>query len=116
MLPITVFRVAGHSMEPTLHAGQFVLVNRWAKPKVGDAIVANDIQRNIKVIKRVNKVMDGRLQIVGDNPGHGGERIINKSQVIGKVIWYWIAAANILSSIVWPIVNSLTFATIEFVL
>ncbi|MBI3289824.1 S26 family signal peptidase [Candidatus Microgenomates bacterium] len=73
-------------MEPTLKAGQFVLVNRWATLKVGDIVVANDTERDIRVIKRVKKTRGNRVQVVGDNEGHGGEMTINKSQIIGRVI------------------------------
>lgn len=88
MLLITIFKVSGHSMEPTLHAGQFVLVSRWATPKVGDIVVANDAESYIRVIKRVKEVGSGKWKVGSDNKGHGKDRIVNKSQVVGKVIWH----------------------------
>lgn len=84
--PLAIFRVSGHSMEPTFKAGDLVLVNRWAKPKVGDIIVAFDTERNIKVIKRIQKVNGSNIVLTGDNPGHGEKRIIDKSRIIGKVV------------------------------
>lgn len=73
-------------MEPTLKAGQFVLVNRWSHPKVGDIVVAHDIQRDIEVIKRVKKIGGLNIVLTGDNPGHGRDRIVDKSQIVGKAI------------------------------
>ena len=87
--PLVIFRVSGHSMEPTLTAGQFVLVYRWAEPKVGDVVVVNDTERDILIVKRiVNEVGPGKWKVAGDNPGHEGSRVVNKSEIIGKVIWY----------------------------
>lgn len=73
-------------MEPTLRAGQFVLVNRWAKPKVGDLVVANDVQSYIKVIKRVARIQSSNIVLTGDNRGHGGKMVVDKSEIVGKVI------------------------------
>ena len=76
-------------MDPTLRIGQFVLVNRWVLVKVGDLIVANDTQRDIKVIKRITKeVGRGKWKVESDNEGHGKPRVVTRDQIIGKVIRY----------------------------
>ncbi len=50
----TRFAVVGPSMEPTLRAGQVVLVNRQADPQVGDVVVAmHPRRRGLKIIKRM---------------------------------------------------------------
>lgn len=76
-------------MEPTLHAGQFVLVNRWAKPKVGDLVIVNDAQVNILIVKRILKEVRGwKWEVRGDNKGHGRTKVIDEAQIIGRVIGY----------------------------
>ena len=79
-------------MEPTLYAGQLILVSFipyiFNKPKIGDLVVAFDIKRNIKVIKRVKGVDKNMIYIVSDNIGHGNLRKIDKSKIIGKVVWF----------------------------
>lgn len=79
--PLLIFKVSGHSMEPTLHEGQFVVVNRWAKPKVGDIVVTEGI-----LLKRIKTIKNDAHLIVGDNPGHFKPKWINKSEIVGKVI------------------------------
>ena len=75
-------------MEPTLWAGEFVIVNRFGKLKVGDLVVAYDIDRDIKVIKRVKSIDRNMILIVSENIGHGKPIKINRSEIIGKVILF----------------------------
>lgn len=81
-------------MLPTLKPGQDVLVFIWAylwnKPKVGDIVV---IKLNGKeIIKRIQLLDDHRIFAMGDNEMMSTDSRkfgpINKSQIIGKVIWY----------------------------
>jgi signal peptidase I len=61
------FVVKGDSMEPTIHSGDFVFINRLAylrhEPKRGDIIVAVPRAMNIKVIKRVVGLPGERFSI-----------------------------------------------------
>ncbi|MBI2334332.1 S26 family signal peptidase [Candidatus Daviesbacteria bacterium] len=85
--PVSKFKVYGNSMLPTLHEGQEVLTFNWGKVKVGDIVV---VQRGI--IKRIVKVEGEHVFVEGDNrvestdSRHFGP--INKSQIVGKVIYY----------------------------
>ncbi len=71
-------RVEGISMEPTLHEGEFVVVNRlayrWQEPKRGDIIVFHfPLNKQRRFIKRVIGlpgdtviVQDGQISVNGD--------------------------------------------------
>ncbi len=66
-------RVSGPSMEPTLIAGEFVLVDSRRSPNVNDIVVARHPDDDeLLVIKRVAAVEpDGRLTVSSDNPDAG---------------------------------------------
>ena len=71
--------VQGHSMEPTLHAGDWLLVdpNAYAngRLRVGDIVVAADPRAAERaIVKRVVAVnLDGSLRLAGDHPAHSNE-------------------------------------------
>ncbi len=68
--------VAGHSMEPTLHDGDWLLVDpdayRHLPPRVGDLVVAPDPRVSERLlVKRVARIeVDGALALAGDHPAH----------------------------------------------
>jgi signal peptidase I len=73
-------RVDGYSMEPTLHSGEFVIVNKLAyrlgTPKLGDVIVFHfprDIEQ--EYIKRV-------IGLPGDNVTISGGRVMVNNQAL----------------------------------
>jgi signal peptidase I len=69
MFVIEGFVVKGDSMEPTIHNGDFIFINRLAylgsEPKRGDIVVAIPRSMNIKVIKRIVGLPGERLSIEG---------------------------------------------------
>ena len=73
------FRVVGASMLPTLRAGEEVLLDihayDHAAPQVGDIVVAyHPEQPDLKIIKRVGKVMEnGRFHLSSDNASAGSD-------------------------------------------
>lgn len=78
----------GDSMEPTIHDGDIVLVDR-----AQNAIDRHDriwalVIGGLGTIKRVNKMPDGRFELVGDNPNIRS-RVVNGEElhVVGRVIW-----------------------------
>jgi nickel-type superoxide dismutase maturation protease len=92
--------VEGHSMQPTLLAGDWLLVDpgayRRRTPRVGELCVARDPRnRDRVVVKRVATVdADGGLILVGDHPGHAGdeERIgkVDQAALLGRPWFrYW---------------------------
>ncbi|HBE44240.1 MAG TPA: hypothetical protein DDW17_01995 [Deltaproteobacteria bacterium] len=87
---MSMIRIQGDSMSPTLLDGDVVLVNHNIQV-VGAAggIYAITFQDEI-IIKRINKVFPtGQLKIQSDNPSYESF-IVDPAQIIinGKVIWY----------------------------
>ena len=83
--PIVRFKIHGHSMEPTIKNGSFVLVNKWATPKVGNVIA---FEHSGKVmIKRITRIQKRKYFVEGDNKNDSLKiGAITKEQIIGKVI------------------------------
>ena len=71
MLPVYQLRVVGKSMEPTIHDGQTVLLNRCAyilfSPEIHDVVALKDPRDKKIIIKRVTKIQDDRYFVMGDN-------------------------------------------------
>ena len=93
---VTRVAVSGHSMEPGLRDGDWLIVDRRAGVAVGDIVVALDPRENGRVIiKRVKAVgTDSELVLASDHPGHAGEEIgpVSPSAVLGKALLrYWPA-------------------------
>jgi nickel-type superoxide dismutase maturation protease len=59
-------RIVGDSMLPTLRADQLVVLVRSRRPRAGDVVMVRHDGR--EKIKRVAKVADGQLFLLGDNP------------------------------------------------
>ena len=91
---LTRVAVSGHSMEPGLRAGDWLVVDRSSRVGVGDVVVALDPRENSRVIiKRVRQVAtDNELLLASDHPAHAGEEIgpVRPSAVLGRaVLRYW---------------------------
>jgi nickel-type superoxide dismutase maturation protease len=71
--------VSGHSMEPTLRAGDWLLVDpdayRRRAPQPGELVVARDPRLPERwLVKRVADALpDGRLMLAGDHPAHAAD-------------------------------------------
>ena len=65
----TRHQIAGQSMEPTLSAGDVVVVDRKATPKVGDVVVCrHPFKTDVHVCKRVyDMTAESALDLRGDN-------------------------------------------------
>jgi len=94
------FEISGNSMIPTLHPGDWVLVDQRAFrariPKPGQLVVARDPRKPARhLIKRVASVdLHGGIQIEGDNPAESTDSRdfgpIRAASVEGRVRWrYW---------------------------
>jgi phage repressor protein C with HTH and peptisase S24 domain len=87
--------VSGHSMAPTLHDGDWLLVDP-AQVVVGpgDLVVARDSRATGRLIVKRVEVMgtDRSLVLTSDHPAHAGEQIgpIPADDLVG-VVWlrYW---------------------------
>ena len=70
--------VQGRSMEPTLRAGQRLLVSSWGMPRRGDLVVVQHPRLDIRVVKRLVGLPGDRwhgrvlgpdeFAVAGDNP------------------------------------------------
>jgi SOS-response transcriptional repressor LexA len=92
---LTRVAVSGHSMEPTLLDGDWLLVQRRPiDAAAGDIVVALDPRdRDRIVIKRVRSVgTDSELVLESDHPAHADEVIgpLPVADVFGRVwLRYW---------------------------
>ncbi len=93
IFPFSRFTVYGNSMTPALSPGQDVVSFNWAylgkKPKVGDIVIIN--VNGKKMVKRVQKIVDRKVFVKGDNKlgstDSGDFGPINIGEVIGKVVY-----------------------------
>jgi len=93
LTPISRFIVSGNSMFPTLIEGQDILSFNWAylgkRPKAGDVVVLKIGNREI--VKRVKRVEDGMVEVVGDNKDWSTDSRefgpVGMEQIVGKVIY-----------------------------
>ena len=61
--------VAGDSMEPTLHAGEWWLARRTSRVGVGDVVVLRQPESDhLLTVKRITRQEGGRWWVEGDNP------------------------------------------------
>jgi nickel-type superoxide dismutase maturation protease len=92
--------VAGHSMEPTLHNGDWLLVDPDAyllrSPRPGELVVVRDPRASERLlVKRVAKVeAAGGFLVGGDHPAHATDvrtiGLVAGSTVVGRPwLRYW---------------------------
>lgn len=109
--PFSLYKISGHSMEPTIKDGKVVLVWRWGnKFKRGDIVVFKPISHSGVVsesfgrdsrfrgndngevfIKRVKFIRGEGFFLEGDNKEDSLDSrslgLIKKEEILGKVIW-----------------------------
>ncbi len=95
MFPLARFRVEYHSMEPTLHAGDYLLVNRWAyrsrEPAPGDIVVLRNPEAPDQyLVKRVlsgapasGYIVEGDTATLSRDSRHFGP--VQRHLIVGKV-------------------------------
>ncbi|HVF47679.1 MAG TPA: nickel-type superoxide dismutase maturation protease [Pyrinomonadaceae bacterium] len=82
----------GNSMHPTLKDGEVVLVDKEAKVRVGDIVVArHPLEPSSEVIKRVQRIDKyGRYFLVGDNLLDSNDSrnfgAVDRAYIKGKVV------------------------------
>lgn len=87
---MSVIRIQGDSMVPTLQSGDLVLVNhRACSVTVNGGIYAIAVQDEIMIKRIVISVPDGKLRVISDNKNYP-EFAVDQNTIIinGKVIWY----------------------------
>lgn len=80
----------GDSMEPTLRAGDLLLIDRSAASVKQDAIYAFSTNGELKV-KRMQLKLDGSLIVKSDNPQYEVDVLTSDKsadlKIVGRVVW-----------------------------
>jgi len=81
------YRVSGNSMEPNFHNGQWLVINRIGKPKIGDVVVFK--YGNADLLKRIIRPEEEGWWVEGDNKEFSTDSRsfgpVPKSAIIGKL-------------------------------
>jgi len=86
MKNIDAINVLGDSMEPTLHDGDIIFINRTLKDITKSGIFAISTEIGL-FVKRVMKKSDGSIDLISDNPMYSIETVHSDNiEVIGKVV------------------------------
>jgi nickel-type superoxide dismutase maturation protease len=66
--PLSLRRVHGDSMLPTLQHGQIIVVRHWfVRPRPGQVVIIEN--QGLSKIKRVEKLRNNEIYVLGDNSG-----------------------------------------------
>jgi phage repressor protein C with HTH and peptisase S24 domain len=80
----------GDSMEPSLRAGDLLLIDRSVEAVKQDAIYAISQDGELR-IKRIQRLFDGSLIIKSDNPKYRTEELspsqAEQMRIVGRVVW-----------------------------
>lgn len=89
--PIGIYKIAEQSMEPEIELGSYALVNKWyGKLSVGEIVIVRSPQDDRILIKRIEKISNGSLFLVGDNEGMSVDSRqfgwVDEGNVMGKLV------------------------------
>lgn len=80
----------GDSMEPSLRAGDLLLIDRGVEGVKQDAIYAIAHDGELR-IKRIQRLFDGSMIIKSDNPKYEPENLTSdqaeRMRIVGRVVW-----------------------------
>ena len=86
-----LIKARGDSMEPTIHAGDLLLVDTRIHSIKDDAIYIIESENHL-VVKRVQQSLDGSVTIISDNPRYEKQVIeptrAKELKIVGRVRWY----------------------------
>jgi SOS-response transcriptional repressor LexA len=86
MKNIDAINVLGDSMEPTLHDGDIIFINRTLKDITKSGIFAVSTEIGL-FVKRIMKKSDGSIDLISDNSMYSVETVHGENiEVIGKVV------------------------------
>jgi phage repressor protein C with HTH and peptisase S24 domain len=87
---LVLISAIGDSMEPSLRAGDLLLVDRSVENVHQDAIYAIALDGELR-IKRIQRLFDGTLVIKSDNPSYRTEELTpsqaEQLRIVGRVVW-----------------------------
>lgn len=85
---MSLIRVSGDSMEPTLSTNDIVLIDHSRKNIVKNGIYAIRIDDEI-ILKRLQPISKNIIQVISDNPKYPPYTIPpSELDIIGKALWY----------------------------
>lgn len=88
MFGFRIIKVSGHSMEPTIKDGSYVLIKKQRRYKTGD-IIAFEHQRTT-MLKRLTSISNDRALVAGDNLNDSLDSrqlgSIPVSEILGKAL------------------------------
>ena len=91
MFPLALFKVHGESMAPSIEPGSYAVVSSLARPKAGDVVVARHPFKDMRVIKRVKQITEGRYFLEGDNKDASNDSstfgTVDRNAILGKVLF-----------------------------
>lgn len=86
---LSIRRIIGQSMQPTLKEGQIVISIKRKRYKVGQIVIAR--QNNKEVIKRVSEVYGGYYNLLGDNLAKSTDSrqygLVKDNDILGRLIF-----------------------------
>lgn len=92
-LPL-VSKVEGTSMEPTLHNGDTLMINRTRNIQAGEIVVCNDTEYGL-IVKRVGQVNGNNLYLQSDNKSR--ELVFNNNGVyVEEGLHKWVTIDRII--------------------
>ena len=85
---VMLIKVIGDSMEPTIKDKALLLVNREVDRPSSDAVYVIRQDGDL-IVKRIQNLMDGRIEIRSDNSGYKPLIVpADTVKIMGKVVWY----------------------------
>lgn len=83
---LSVIAVEGDSMEPTLHDGDEILVDRTPRPlRAGIHVVRID---GVLLVKRLEPAAAGQVRVISDNAAYGRtDHPLREVEIVGRVVW-----------------------------
>ena len=93
--------VAGHSMEPALRAGDWVIVSSLSRaPRVGEIVLARDPrERERLVLKRVAATRGGAYELRGDHADHSTDSRafgpVSRDDIVGRAVFRYAPVSRI---------------------
>ena len=82
---LTCVRAGGDSMEPTIHDGDLVVVDRDRRVAVDDQLFVVRTRDDL-IVRRVRRVGD-HWDLVSDNPAHRPRAMAETDVIVGRVAW-----------------------------
>jgi len=81
---LSLIRAQGDSMEPTIHDGDQMLVDRADRQVMGRGGIYVIRHEDGLLVKRLRRIADG-FEIVSDNPIH--PPVSGRPEIVGRVVW-----------------------------